>query len=173
MGSRLPSRGTPLPRAPVAHRPNRPNRGLALRAAGWEVAARRCSAVPVPALFAALACGALAPAMTACARTTGLAWVNEPESGGDLTPPVSPSESERPVSLPEQAPPRRRLDHAITLGASEFDTGSYGTPAQPVDARAPTIVNVYITPGAMPYNGASYGYGGDAVWPFLVWSPPP
>jgi hypothetical protein len=87
-----------------------------------------------------------------------------------LTPPVSPSEKEGLVNLPEQAPPRRRLDHAITLGgASEFDTGSYGAPAQAPDARAPTIVNVYVTPGAMPYYGASYGYGGFG--PSFIGSP--
>jgi hypothetical protein len=116
--------------------------------------------------------------------------VHEPESGVDLAPPAPPSESERRVapirasaedervasnralSAGEQAPSSRRLDHSITLGTtSDFDARGYGAPAQPGDARGTTIVNVYVTPGAMPYYGASYGYGGVGFGPSFAATP--
>jgi hypothetical protein len=104
--------------------------------------------------------------------TTGLGWVNEPESGVDLNPPPSGSASEMPVSKPVYpepaaetvAPPQRsshhRLDHTITLGEVTV-LDSRPEPAPP--SRDATVVNIYVSPSApVPAYagyGASYAFG--------------
>lgn len=97
--------------------------------------------------------------------TTGLGWVNEPENGVDLAPPMAPSsvEPRRPPraapsatveSGAETARSRPRLDHTVTLGESV----SIAPQAPPYDPRVAGVVNVnvYVSPSSAGYGG----YGG-------------
>jgi hypothetical protein len=113
-----------------------------------------------------------ASALAGCTKT-GLAWVNEPESGVDLEPPSprSPNESiPRPADPAEAARPaaqvvdpgvpdnRPRLDRTITLGGeSAFGAREERTSAE--TSSGPTnVVNVYVMPSAPSFAyGSSYG----------------
>jgi hypothetical protein len=115
---------------------------------------------------------------TGCA-TTGLAWVHEPESGVDLSPPGDArpeSKSEAPqaarpgsnaprtqenlalASDIEEAPAARRLDHTITLGET---TGASGSTAEPSERSSgqPVVVNIYNYVGAAPQPVYAPAYG--------------
>lgn len=101
--------------------------------------------------------------------TTGLGWVNEPESGVDLTAPSSGSAldlSTSPVSLepatgsgtPSRRSSQRRLDHTITLGEVTV-LDARPIPAPP--SRDATVVNIYVSPSPQvpPYSGYGASYG--------------
>jgi hypothetical protein len=119
---------------------------------------------------------------------TGLAWVNEPESGVDLEPPsprpasesvprpADPSEAARPAALVAEgaAAAHPRLDRTITLGGelafpTQAETSSAATSNGPTN-----IVNVYVMPSAPSFAyGSTYGSvygtgfysGGSAFFP--------
>lgn len=119
-------------------------------------------------------CGGLAALCGAagCA-TTGLAWVHEPESGVDLSPP-SDDAAKAPraemsavgagalpaafTGAPQGPPAPRRLDHTITLGETTALTASSGEAiAPPGGAQSPVIINIYVTPGSPAVYGPAYG----------------
>jgi hypothetical protein len=111
--------------------------------------------------------GSALTASLGCA-TTGLGWVNEPESGGDVAPPSSDPISSAPrqafypaegvaVAPSVQRSAQRRLDHTITLGeVTVLD-------ARPEAAPSPqgSVVNIYVSPSAPAPGYAGYvtGYG--------------
>jgi len=122
------------------------------------------------------ACCLCAVSSAACA-TTGLAWVNERESGVDLHPPSSRAAEFRgappgrrlascstdcnrsewdPPAAAAQDLPRHRLDHTVTLDgeASGADRRADATQA----AGGQPIINIYVTSAAPgPAYGAGYG----------------
>jgi hypothetical protein len=130
------------------------------------------------------ACCVCAVSSTACATTTGLAWVHERESGVDLHPPTSHaaefrreprvprwapgsadfnrSESDPPIAA-VQDPPRHRLDHTVTLG------GEASTPDRRAETTEPAggqpVINIYVTSAA---PGPAYGAGYGAAYAFGV-----
>jgi hypothetical protein len=130
------------------------------------------------------ACCLCAVSSTACATTTGLAWVNERESGVELRPPSSHaaefhtrrplrtwasgsadcnmSESD-PSCVARQNPPRRRLDHTVTLGGEASGADRRADPTE--TAGGQPIINIYVTSAA---PGPAYGAGYGAVYPFGV-----
>jgi len=120
--------------------------------------------VIVPERRLVWALGALAGAITGCA-TTGLAWVNEPESGVDLSKPSPIADSApsaqadpsaaiaRTEALTEPQGPYR-LDRTVTLGeVTEAGTA----PSQPGPSPSPMVVNVYVNaPAALPVYAPFY-----------------
>jgi hypothetical protein len=106
---------------------------------------------------------------------TGLAWVHEPESGVDLSPPAD-ARPESPQSARsgarqanenlaltadvEDAQPARRLDHTITLGETVGASGMTDDVATRQGGQAPVVINIYNYVGApQPVYAPSYGYG--------------
>src|SRR5437764_8280143 len=117
---------------------------------------------------------AAASALTAslgCA-TTGLGWVNEPESGGDVASPSSDPISSPPrqtfyaaegvqVAPPVQRSAHRRLDHTITLG----EVTVLDARPEPPPVPQGSVVNIYVSPSAPApgYGGYVTGYAFGAA----------
>jgi len=129
--------------------------------------------------------------------TTGLAWVHEPESGIDLSPPSDDAaRSAGTVAAPaafaepaQRAPSARRIDHTITLGETTGLTAVSGeAAAQTGGAPSPVVINIYVSPGSPAVYAPAYGvatgatrfvgarsqaHGAVALRPGLDWAPPP
>jgi hypothetical protein len=115
--------------------------------------------------------------LTGCGTTSGLAWVHEPESGVDMSPPSGDPSTQRArapavagarseaderaelrAAMAEDMAPPRRIQRTITLGETT-DTPTYtAAAAAPPGAAAPVTVNVYINQAPPLAYGPGYGY---------------
>jgi hypothetical protein len=156
-------------RIPLVDGVRRPGFGRHWRSPARGVKEKNVSPEQRRRIWGFAAWGAIASSAAGCA-TTGLGWVNEPESGVDLSPPAQTTRVETGnyrtmnAALPREtyAQPRPesrpRLDHSVTLGeVTTFDA----RPPDPVAGTStPTVVNVYVTPSAQPgYVGYGSGFG--------------
>lgn len=97
--------------------------------------------------------------------TTGLAWVQEPESGVDLSPPsgdgakpaaeLAAARASGPQAVPGAV---RRIDRTITLGETTVvPTASSEGRAPQGTSSSPVVVNIYVASAPAPIYGPAYG----------------